>query len=189
MIKVKVSMLEGLPWIVYKRKVNNVQSPDDGKEWSKPYWHCTCQGQGQHGAVDVRYDERYAWKNHSCIRTEKSQLILQLERLAKERKTYPNRTQSDVRSCPSSKVPLSLFHSWVRFQAVHDLAFTAPVSKEFFHLAHQLIKLGQTYPCTSAEVLFPPLSRRKFGNFVSDYSKRSAETSLEKFQGHFVSPF
>jgi hypothetical protein len=186
MTKVKIEFLNQTPWIVYKRIEKNPDNPSETKESCKFYWHCTCQGNGRHGAVDVRYDHKCEWEHHQCIHTEKSSFELQMERIR-----LHNRLDQAENILPRSGKHLdviseSLLMSWFRFQCVHDLSFTAAVSSEFYQLSHQLIMLGQENPSRSPEELFPRWSRRKYERKLTDFSIKLSESSLKQYHGHFV---
>jgi hypothetical protein len=186
MTDIKISFHDGVPWIVYHRLEKNPSNQNKKKVWPRFYWHCTCQGNGQHGAVDVRYDARESWFGHECIITEKSALILQLEKGGKRSRDDRMRESLSIPLVSSKTHITCLMKSWMRFQTIHDLSFRTAISSEFYSLAHQLIKLGQENPLLSPKLMFPWISRRNYGNRLSNFAKDITKMNLELYQGHSV---
>jgi hypothetical protein len=186
MAQVKICFHEDVPWIVYRRLEIHPSKKGKKKQWSKFYWHCTCQEHGRHGAVDVRYDCREAWFGHECFPNEKSSILLQFEKRA-------NRIQQELVMGDTfdshSSLPIQsdcLLQSWFKFQAIHDISFRAAVSKEFYSLAHQLIRLGQLHPSASVNSMVPVISRQRYGIKLTSFAKETAKQHLHVYSGHLV---
>jgi hypothetical protein len=182
MTDISIQKIENQNWFVYKRLKD---AKDRGK--GKHYYHCTCKTETQHGAVDIRVEQRHPWLGHNCFQPIPAMLARRLKpRETQSRFEADNDTRlSDMTTV--DQAALVVTEKWILLQNHLDLSFTAATSKELYDFGYALISVAQHFPSVQPEELFKKVSRETYKKMHKQFAEKRRKENHKILEGKSVS--
>jgi hypothetical protein len=165
---------------------------EGNKDTTHPYLHCTCVHGENHGAMDVRCNEKKEYPNPTSFPTLPKVLQQHIDH-GQERRKMEADARAKIHAQQLSSVPpierekdnLNLL--WDEYVADAYLSDTAATRSSFFLFVHAAMEVARKFPSVPVEQLFPSVSRKEFSRDFARQADTSHALQIASLQGKYVS--